>query len=144
MIEDFFFQNASVGDAIERNTARQAKIPLAGYFASVSRQAQHDFFGDDLNGSCNVHVTALDRCFWPARRPAKQAVKILVEHGGAAQEIEIIEVQPEGTVRFQIEQVLVNGVDEFRLPIGSKAHELVLAGINAKTAIGGEGRVQQT
>ena len=98
LLKNFFAQNEAVRHAIERHAARQAEIFRAGHFARMARQQQHDFFRHHLNRARHVHVPLLDFFLRPARRPAEKRVKLLIGHRRAAQEIEVIQIQPERTV----------------------------------------------
>ena len=70
-------------------------------------------------------------------------MKLFVGHGGAAEKIKKGEVQPERAVGLHLNQVIVNGLCEFRLAIGRQPHEFVFAGIDAEAAIRGECGIEQ-
>src|ERR1044072_5283930 len=54
--ERTFAQDATVRNAIERNTSGQTKIRLSSFLMRASRHSQHRFFSDDLNAGREIHV----------------------------------------------------------------------------------------
>ena len=141
-LENSFAQEAAVGHAIERHAAGHAQIFFAGQFPRVSGQPQHDFLRHGLNGARQVHVALFDRLLRFARRAAEERVKASIGHGCAAQKIEIIQIHPKGTVLLQVEQFAKDRIRIDRLPVGRQAHQFVFAGIDAETAIIGEGGIK--
>ena len=59
-------------------------------------------------------------------------------HGLAVEVAEAGEVEAEGAVVFQIEEVVADAFREAGLAVGGEAHEFVLAGVDAETAVVGE------
>ena len=45
-----------VGNAVQRNTARETQLPQAGFTTDMPRHAAHDLFRHDLDGTRHVHV----------------------------------------------------------------------------------------
>jgi len=92
-LKDPFPLDQPVGHAVERDTAGETQIALAGDGSRMPGQSQHDLLGDHLNGAGHVHVTLLDGRFRLARRAAKQLIKFGIRHPQAAKELKVFKIQ---------------------------------------------------
>ena len=81
--------------------------------------------------------------FRSTRRTAEQIVERCVGHPQAGAVIEVAEVEPEGAVRLDVDQLVQDQLGVFRLAIGGQPHDLVLAGIHLESEIVSQGRVEQ-
>ena len=70
-------------------------------------------------------------------------MKFFIGHRRAAQEIEVIQIQPERAVGLEVEQFAADGVGVFRFAVGREAHEFVFAGIDAEAAVVRERGIEQ-
>ena len=127
-------QQHAVGDAIQSHAAGEAKIFCAGDLFRMARHPQHDFLGDFLDRSGQVHFALCDHGFRMARRPAEQVIEVRAGHRQALAIVEIPHVHRQGTVWLQVNKLFENNIHILRLAIGSEAHELVFAGIDAEAA----------
>src|SRR5439155_17148711 len=57
---------------------------------------------------------------------------------------EVFHRHPERTVTFQVDQLVVDKIDVFRLAVWREPHQLVLAGIDPKADEMGKSRIEQT
>ncbi len=57
--------------------------------------------------------------------------------------VEVVHVEAKGAVVLQVEQLIEDQVDVFRLAVGGQPHQLVLAGVDPEAGVIGKGRVQQ-
>ena len=76
-------------------------------------------------------------------RPTEAVMKTLVGEVILGQWIQVLQIEPEGTVLMQGNYFFQKGFHPVRIPIGRQAHKLVLPRINPESAIGGEGRIQE-
>ena len=143
VLENLLAQQDAVGDAIERDAAREAEIFRAGDFLRVPRHPQHDLLGDFLDGRRQVHFALRDHRFGIARRAAEQFVEFAVRHRQSLAIIEILHVHRQRAVGLEVNQLFENHVRVFRLAVGREAHELVFAGVDAEAAEIGERAVKQ-
>ena len=134
----------AVGHAVERDATGEAEPVFAGHLAGLYGQAQHRLADDLLHRGGDVHVPLLERRLGIARRTAQQLIEPAVCHFAALEKTEAIHVQPERAVRLQVNHVFKNRTGETRLAVRREAHQLVLAGVDAKTAVRRERRVEQT
>src|SRR5689334_17307107 len=79
-VENAFAQKEPARDAVERDSARQTKISLCGFFANVPRHSQYDFIGYILDRAREVHIVLCKFRFRLTRRAIEQAVKRNVGH----------------------------------------------------------------
>src|SRR5262249_55536424 len=68
---------------------------------------------------------------WSAQEPMKPFAR----HAEARAEIEVIEVQPEGTVRLEVHHAVENHAGVLWLPIRREPDDLVLAGIDLEARV---------
>src|SRR5262249_4596119 len=106
-------------------------------------QAQYCFIEYRLDGGGKVHMTLCDQVVGSARRPAEQCVEALVGHPQTGTIIEVALIEMEAAVGFKIQKMVEDQLRVFRLAIGSKAHDVVFAGIHLKAELVSERRVQQ-
>ena len=78
-----------------------------------------------------------------AWRRAEQRIKALVRHREPVAIIEIIEIEPERPIGFEIDEMIANELRIAGLAIRREAHELVFAGIHLEAGVIGERRIQQ-
>src|SRR5688572_19196438 len=64
IIKDPLALDTSVGHAVQRDAARKAQIPQAGFTTDVPRHAAHNFFRHDLNRTRHVHVALREARLW--------------------------------------------------------------------------------
>src|SRR5437660_12398261 len=76
-------------------------------------------------------------------RSAEQVVKSPVCHSKTAQEREAFQIQPERSVRPQIDQIVVDCLDETGLPIRRQAHQFIFARVDPEPAVGGKCGIEQ-
>src|SRR5690606_22540753 len=57
--------------------------------------------------------------------------------------VEVVEVEPERAVVFDIDQLAQDQVDVLRLAVGREAHQLVFAGVDREAEVIGEGGIEQ-
>src|SRR5450755_3495632 len=97
-------QNPSVGDAIERYAASEAKISRAGLFSKAARQPQHGLIQHRLDRGSNIHVKACQQMIGASHRLSKQCGKTIVGHGeaGAVVEVRHIDLKPDGSFRLDM------------------------------------------
>ena len=90
------------------------------------RQPQHDFFRHFLNRSSQIHFPLTELRLGLAGGAAEHVVKLAACHGQAGAIIKILHVHSEGTVRLEIYQVFVYGLDVLGLSVGREPHHLIL------------------
>jgi len=74
-LEDAVAQQATVGDAVERDAAGEAEVFLAGPALHVPGHAQHDFFGHHLDAGGKVHLALRQGAFGLAGGPPNRSWK---------------------------------------------------------------------
>src|SRR5215213_1091491 len=102
-LERTFAQDATVRNAVERDTSGQAKICLAGFFMCAPRHSQHRFFSHDLNAGREIHVFLRELSLGLARWSTEELVETLARHRQTRAVVEIFRVQPERSVFTEIE-----------------------------------------
>ena len=137
-------ENDSVRDAVERDATSHAQIFLARDFAGVPRQPHQDFLRHHLDRARHVHVPLLHRRFRPARRAAKETMKLFIRHRRAAQKIEVVQVQPERAVGLHVKECIADDVGELRFTVRRETHEFVFARVDAEAAVVRERGIDQT
>ena len=83
------------------------------------------------------------RLIWKTGRPTEAVMKTRIRQVVLGQWIQVLQIEPEGTVLMQGNYFFQKSVHPARFPIGRQAHKLVLPGINPESAIGSEGRIQE-
>ena len=118
-------------------------MALAGELVGVARELEQDLLRHHLGGPGEVEMPLLEPGFRGPRRPAEEPAEPVVGHAEAAEEIKVIQVQPERPVRLHIHQLVVNRLHMPRLTIGREAHQLVFPRVDPEAAVGCERRVEQ-
>ena len=126
-VETRFAVDTSVGHAIQRHASGEAEVPPAGRFAGVTGQAEDDFFRHDLDRPRNITVSFRDRLIRRSRRPAERAIETVAGHPTGVQKIEVRQIQPEGAVCLEVQQLAANQLRETRLTIGGESHQFVFS-----------------
>ena len=137
-------QHLAVGDAIERHAPRKTEVASAGLTGEAARQPQHRFVEHRLNGGGNIHVERGQQLIGRAHRLAEQFCKPFIRHGEAGAIIEIGHVEPERSIRLQIDEVIENELRVFRLAVRREPHHLIFAGVDLEAGEVGHGRIKQT
>src|SRR2546430_6616104 len=108
-------------------------------------KSKNDFVGYCLNGSGDVHVKLGEQIGLraPYRMP-EQGREFIARHAQTCTVVKIRQVQVKAAVRFQVNQLIKDNTHVFRLAIGRKAHELVLAGVDLETGVIRECRIEET
>ena len=100
VLEGAVAQDLAVGDAIERDAAGEAEIVEAVLARQRARQPQHHLLGHRLDRGGDVHVERREQFLGPvAHRRAEQIGELLVGHGQTGAIVEIVEIEPERSVR---------------------------------------------
>ena len=81
LLEWPFTQDASVADAIERHTTREAEAIESGLLVRRPHHPQHDFFTHFLNRPGEIHLALGELGFRLTRRPVKEGFELPVGHG---------------------------------------------------------------
>ena len=143
VVEPAIPQDLAVGYTVERDAAGQTQARDAGLLAQRAGQPQHRFLDHRLRRGGHVHVPLRQRLVRLARGATEQCIEPGVGHGEAGAVIEMVEIEAERAVRFQVDQVVENGLGVSRLAVGRQAHQLVLAGIHLEAGVVGKRRVEQ-
>ena len=88
-------------------------------------------------------MTAVNSLFRTTRRAAEQSVELVIGHGGAAQKIEEVKIQPKRAVRLDFYQFPADRIGKFRFAVWRQAHEFVFTGVDAEAAIVRERGIKQ-
>jgi len=72
-------EDPTVTDTIQRNTVSQAQVPASGLLVRVPRLADHDFFGDDLDRSGDIHLALGQQAFRFAGGPRRGRSMVNIE-----------------------------------------------------------------
>ena len=78
-----------------------------------------------------------------ARRPFEQGVELAVGHRQAGAVVEIVQVQVEGTVRFEVDDMIQDLLCVTRRSVWRETHQLVLARVHFESGVISECRIQQ-
>ena len=106
-------------------------------------ELQDRLLGHLLDRGREVHLAPRDPALGLARRPLEEVVKALVGDDLAVQEAEVVEIQPVGAVRLEVDQHVADAVGVEGPAVGREAHQLVLPGVHLEAAEVGERAVQQ-
>ena len=131
-------QNPPIRDAVKRHASREAQIFLSGLCRQSSRHAQYYLFQYNLHRCGKVHVPLREEFLGPASRPFKQLVELAVRHRESGAVVEVIQIQSEGTVGLQIDEVIQNLLCESGRAIWRQAHYFVLARVDLEAGVVGE------
>ena len=143
IVKNILTQQLAVRDAVQCDTAGQAKIALPGGLANTPGEFDYDLFRHGLDRGGEIHFTLRQHAFRRARRTAEQLGEPLVGHRQAGAVIEVRHIQVERAVLLDVDQVLLDEIGVFWLAIGGKPHHLVLARIDLEARVVGERRIQQ-
>ena len=111
--------------------------------AMASRELQHDLLGHRLDRRGEIHLALRERSLRLARRSAEQRVEARVGHREAGAVVEVVEVEPEGAVVLDVDQVLLDEIGVPRLAVRREPHHLVLARVHLEAGVVGERRIEQ-
>src|ERR1700730_11639986 len=136
-------QNLAVGDTIERDAASQAKPTQAGFRNQAPNHAYNRLVEHRFDRGSEIDVTLLKQFVWGARWPAEQTIKAAVGHPQPDAIVEVFLIEMKGSVGFEVDQMLEDGIGVSGLAIRRQSHNLVLAGIHLEAGVVGEGRVKQ-
>src|SRR5262249_52805549 len=89
------------------------------------------------------HVTGGEPLRWIPGRPTEQTVELLVGHPKSGAVVEIAQIEPEGAVRLQVDEVIEDQLCVAGLTIGGEAHDLVLARVDLEARVVGEGGIEE-
>ena len=109
LVEHARAQQSPIGDARERDAAGHAEALVAGDLPRVLGRSQHrDLFADLLDRLGEIHVALRDALVGRAcAGPPKSAGEAIVRHGLAVEIAEVVEIEPQRAVVFQIDELLV-------------------------------------
>src|SRR5688572_7724111 len=110
-------QQLAVRHAVERDSPREAEIAFTGLLRDRSGQLEDDLLRNLLYRRRHVHVQLRQQLVGTARGRAEQPVEALVRHAQAGAVVEVIEVEVEGPVRLDIDELPANDVRKGRLPV---------------------------
>jgi hypothetical protein len=142
VLEDLLLQDLAVGHTVEGDTAGQAEVVRGDLRLGPADDLLHDFLEHYLDGGGQVHVHPAEGRLGLAAGHAEELLEGPAGHGQAGMVVEVLEVQAEGAVFADVDEVLVDKVLVFRLAIGGQAHQLVLARVDPEAAEVGEGGVE--
>ena len=143
-VEDSLPENLPVGHAVEGDAPGQTQVPLPRDLPGVAGDLEHDLLGHVLDGAGDVHLAPGDGAFGITGRTAEQFAEPPVGHGESGEIVEVVLVETEGPVLLDVEELLLDEVAVYRLPVGGQPHKLVLPGVHPEPGEVGEGRVEQT
>ena len=86
-------------------------------FPGMFRQFQDNIFGDLLNGPGDVHEPGVHLGLRFPGRAVKQGMEAIIAHTIGSQEIKVIQIQTEGTICLDIDQMIVDVFDILWLTI---------------------------
>ena len=136
-------QHLAVRHAIQRHPAGKTQIAQAGPGRKATGQPQHRLLQHGLDRGRDVHVERCQQFIGCAHRLAEQFGEALIGHGEPGAIVEIGHVEPERTVRLEIDQVVEDRLRISGFAIGREPHHLVLAGVDLEAGVIGERRIEQ-
>ena len=136
-------QNPAVGHTVQGHAACQAQVPHSGCGGDAPRHCQQYFLRDSLDRCGKVHVPLGDRVLRLARRAPEQVVERRAGHGQAGAIVEILQIEPEGAVGLDIDQVVANQRCKTRLAVGRETHQFVFAAVDLESRVVGECGIEQ-
>ena len=136
-------QDLAIAHTVEGDATGEAEMLGPRLAVQGASEAEHHLLGDVLDGSGQVHLPLGQQRLRLAGRGAEERVELAARHGEPGAVVEVLHVEPEGAVRLQVQQMIEDGVDVLRAPIGRQAHHLVLAGVDLEAEVVGEGRVEE-
>jgi len=78
------------------------------------------------------------------RPPAKQLMELRARHRQTLAVVEVAHIQPERAIVFDIQQMITDQIDVFRLTVGRQAHQFVFARVDLESTEVRKGRVEQS
>src|SRR5262249_38243025 len=90
-----------------------------------------------------IHVALGQKSFRLTRRTAKHLVKLTVGHRKAGTVVEIVDLQSKRSVFFQVDEIIIDRLDIFRLTVGSEAHDFIFARIDSEPGVISKCGIQQ-
>ena len=105
-----FPQKSTVGHAVESDAAGKAKVFIAGDFVNMPPDLEHDLLGHGLDGTREVHVHLAHLAFRLPWSAAEEGVELRVGHGETGAVVEVFHVEPERTVFFDIDELVVDEI----------------------------------
>ena len=114
-----------------------------GLPAHVAANPQDRLLGHGLDAGGQVHVPLLQGRLRRARRAAQETMEPSIGHRQPLAVLEIVHVEPEAAVGFEVHQMLEDQVPVDRLPVRGQTHQLVFAAVDLEAAIVGKRRIQQ-
>ncbi len=109
----------------------------------VTGHTQHHLFCYLLDGTGQVHVALSQPRFRLSGRPAEELFEFFIRHRQPGTVIEIVHVQFERTVFLKVHQFIQYDVLINWLTVRGKPHNFVLPGVDLKSRVIGEGRIEQ-
>ena len=143
VVERSLPQDPSIGDAVQRDAARQAEVPHAGLRVHMACRPEHRLLGHRLDRRRDVHLALGDRGLRLARRPAEERVELRRGHPEPLAVAEVRQVEAERSVVLQVDQMLPDPVGVARLAVRREAHQLVLARVDAEPREVGERGIEE-
>ena len=143
LIERPVAKDPAVADAVERHAAGQAQIAQTGFAMRECSHLEHHFFSDVLNRPREIHLPLRQLGFRLPARPAHQPLQRTARHRESAGVREVLHVHPQAAIVPDLDQVIFDELDVFRLAVRCEAHHLVLARIHLEAGEVSESRVQQ-
>ena len=107
-------------------------------------ELEHHLLGDRLDRRGQVHFALGERRFGLARRRAEQRIEARVGHRQPGAVVEVVQVQPEGAIVLDVDELLLDDVEILRLAVGREPHHLVFARVDLEAGVVGEGGIEQT
>ena len=104
---------------------------------------QDHLFGHHLDRGRQIHILLGDRSFGFARWAAEEILEAAIRHGEAGAIVEIRLIDPEASIRFQVQQLVADKRGIFRLAVGRQPHQLVFTRIDLEAGVVGESRIEQ-
>ncbi len=143
LVERSFAEDASVAHAVQRHAACQAEIAHPRFTMGERRHLQHHLFGDFLDRPREVHFTLRQTALLLTRRSSQQPLHLRSRHGQPVRVSEELLIHPQAAIVFDLDDVVLDGLDVLRLAVRRESHHLVFARVHLEAREVGERRVQQ-
>src|SRR5439155_1560478 len=114
-------QDLAVGDAVQRDTAGEAKPAHAGFRDKAADQAQDHLLGNRLDRCSEIHMPLFQTCLRRTRRSSEEITERAVCHPQPDAVIEILLVEVKRSVCLEIDKVLEDGMSVSGLTIRRQA-----------------------
>src|SRR6185437_11548999 len=141
-------QESRVGATVEGDAAAEAEIAEPGLDAQVAGDVDQHLLEDRLRAGRDVGVARplrrgeIDRLLGIPRRSEQLDEARAEGTPGALLKVEVRERQPERAI-LRANEGAPDLVQETRLSVGGEPHDLVLAFVDRKPEVGGEGRIEE-